>query len=236
MPLRIGFDMDGVLADFASAYHAVEDRLFGAASPHQRPGDPEKAAVDDNGEPLDRAAGEERRAMTRRERDQVWRAIHDTPDFWMSLAETETGIVKRLQETSLRLRWEVFFITKRPATLGDTVQRQTQRWLAAHGFDLPSVLVVPGSRGAAAAALTLDYHVDDSAQNAVDVQADSSARILLVVDPADDTGVRSAHRLGIGTVATIGAALDALEQATLGRTEPGLLARVARLVGWSPRS
>ena len=27
MTLRIGFDMDGVLADFSAAYHDVEDRL-----------------------------------------------------------------------------------------------------------------------------------------------------------------------------------------------------------------
>src|SRR6266542_1224707 len=29
MPLRIGFDMDGVLADFGRAFHEVETRLFG---------------------------------------------------------------------------------------------------------------------------------------------------------------------------------------------------------------
>ena len=28
-PLRIGFDLDGVLADFASAYYAMEVSLFG---------------------------------------------------------------------------------------------------------------------------------------------------------------------------------------------------------------
>ena len=29
MPLRIGFDMDGVLVDFGQAFHEVETRLFG---------------------------------------------------------------------------------------------------------------------------------------------------------------------------------------------------------------
>ena len=29
MPLRIGFDMDGVLADFSSAFHEIEIHLFG---------------------------------------------------------------------------------------------------------------------------------------------------------------------------------------------------------------
>ena len=72
----------------------------------------------------------------------------------------------------LEQHWEVFFITQRPATRGETVQRQTQRWLVAQGFDLPSVLVIAGSRGAAAGALRLDYHVDDLAQNCVDVLSD----------------------------------------------------------------
>ena len=79
----------------------------------------------------------------------------------------------------LQHRWEVFFITQRPATDGDTVQRQTQRWLVEQGFDLPSVLVIAGSRGAAAAALRLDYHVDDSPQNCLDVMAAASAKAVL---------------------------------------------------------
>jgi hypothetical protein len=37
-------------------------------------------------------------------------------------------------------------------------------------------------------------------------------------------------------VPAIGKALDVLEQATAARTDPGLLARVARLVGWSSRA
>ena len=57
------------------------------------------------------------------------------------------------------------------------------------GFDLPSVLVLAGSRGAAAGALRLDYHVDDSAQNCLDVIADSSARPILIVP--DNDGPRS---------------------------------------------
>ena len=39
--LRIGIDMDGVLADFAAAFRAVEVRLFGPAE-HIDGGQPEK--------------------------------------------------------------------------------------------------------------------------------------------------------------------------------------------------
>jgi FMN phosphatase YigB (HAD superfamily) len=38
IPLRIGFDMDGTLADLSAAYEEVEERLFGAElAEHDRP-------------------------------------------------------------------------------------------------------------------------------------------------------------------------------------------------------
>ena len=132
----------------------------------------------------------------------------------------------------LRHRWEVFFVTQRPRTEGDTVQRQTQRWLVAHGFDLPSVLVLDGSRGAAAGALRLHYHVDDSPQHCVDVMSESRARPILVVSGSDEHVVARARKLGIGTAPSIGACLDILEEATRARQEPGLLTRIAAAVGW----
>jgi hypothetical protein len=132
----------------------------------------------------------------------------------------------------LRHRWEVFFITQRPATEGDTVQRQTQRWLVEQGFDLPAVLVIGGSRGAAAGALRLNYHVDDSAQNCIDVMSDSRAKAILIAPDDDLTTVTSARKLGIGVAPGIGACLEILDQATAARTQPNLFGKLAALVGW----
>jgi hypothetical protein len=127
---------------------------------------------------------------------------------------------------------EVFFITQRPATLGETVQRQTQRWLIAHGFDMPSVLVVPGARGAAGNALSLHYHVDDSANNCVDMKSESKAKPILIVGDDDPIATASARRLGIGTARDISAALDILAQASTARARPHILQQLGKMVGW----
>ena len=219
MILRIGFDMDGVLADFAAAYRAIETRLYGPAD-QARVDNPEEVADDDAPVP------------SRRRQDAIWAAIRQTPDFWQTLAPLDPRAVSRIHEMTLRHRWETFFITQRPATNGSTVQRQTQRWLVEQGFDLPSVLVIDGSRGAAIAALRLDYHVDDSPTNCVDVKSEATARPILIVDDDDLVGIASARQLGIGTASRIGKALDILEQANTARTKPGMLKQLAQLVGW----
>jgi len=159
----------------------------------------------------------------------VWQAIRNTPDFWLSLEPTDPHAVRRIHDVMLQRRWEVFFITQRPATLGETVQRQTQRWLVKHGFELPSVLVVPAARGAAAGALSLDYHVDDSPKNCIDVKSESKAQPILIVDRADKTVTTSARRLGIETAASISQALDMLE--TAGRKRASLVDRLSQFVG-----
>jgi hypothetical protein len=226
--------MDGVLADFAAAYRECEERIFGPSATTTRAGDPEEeaAAEMERTERTENSAIVDSPSEQRRRRDLIWQAIEETTDFWTSLTPLEPGAIARLQALAVQHRWEVFFITQRPATNGDTVQRQTQRWLIAQGFDMPSVLVISGSRGAAAAALRLDYHVDDSARNCIEVKAQAGAKPLLIVEPGDETTAVSARRLGIGTASGISECLEILDQASLARTQPRLLDRLAKLVGW----
>jgi hypothetical protein len=238
MALRIGFDMDGVLADFVRAYREIEESVFGPISGATRPGDPEDQEDRSSGdgsesevESQSASQAAEARHALRRKRDEVWQSIQATPNFWTTLAPLDAGAVRRIHDLAARDAWDVFFITQRPATAGESVQRQTQRWLVAQGFDLPSVLVIHGSRGDAARALRLDYLVDDSARNCIDVKAQADTKALLVSDPSDAATAESARRLGIGTVASIAEALDLIDQASLAKIHPPFLQRIAKLVG-----
>ena len=224
--IRVGFDMDGVLADFAGAFREVEKRLFGAASTVVADA-PEVEARQDEAVARHGVAIE-----TRRRRDAIWKAIRDTRDFWTTLKPHDPGAVRRIHDLMIRHGLEVVFITQRPSTVGQTVQRQTQFWLRQQGFDLPSVLVIGGSRGAAAAAVRLDYHVDDSPQNCLDIVSDSRARPILIVPEPDPVTEATAKHLQIGMARCIAEALDILEHTVNGRgPQRGVLDKLSRIVG-----
>ena len=168
------------------------------------------------------------RVLTGRQQHAIWDEVRRTENFWESLGETEPGIVARIAAIAEERGWEVIFITQRPGSAGDTTQRQSQRWLAAHGFPLPSVFVVSGSRGKIAAALTLDLVVDDRGENCLDVKVDSQARAVLVARDANPQTVANAKRLGIDVVSSIETLLDELTPTPA--EKPSLFARFKNIV------
>ena len=185
----------------------------------------------DAGSPADAPAV--KTPLTARQQSRLWRHVEQTDRFWEGLPEIEPGSVARLGQLAAERRWEVIFLTKRPPSAGPTAQVQTQRWLEAHGFPLPSVFVVQGSRGKIAASLDLDLVVDDRPENCLDVAIESKARALLVWRDDIKHVPAATRRLGIGVVASVGECLDILTQidhAPEGRS--GIVERLIRLMGF----
>jgi hypothetical protein len=226
MGLRIACDLDGTIADMESALQREAERLFGAGirlrgvkvpSGDESPDDDERSA-----DPV---------RPTSRQMRQLWRHVLDVEDFWQSLTEIEPGSVARLAALAATHGWEVLFLTQRPASAGRTAQIQSQRWLAAHGFELPAVYVLNGSRGRVADALALDVVVDDRPENCLDVVTDSKARALLVWRDTPASVPQAAVRLGIEPVFSMTEALDLLERTARPEKSGGLVGRLRSAIG-----
>ena len=234
--------MDGVLADLHAPFVKAAVRLFpeldaaaigsadiGASPPENQ----DDAQTEDDGTSEAKTAMP---ALTRRQSDAVWRALAATEDFWESLQEIEAGAIARLAAVAEERRWEVLFITSRPSSAGRTVQRQSQRWLEARGFPLPSVYVVHRSRGRIADALAIDVVVDDRPENCLDVVLESKAGAILVWRGKAASVPASANRLGIAVVPTVARVLEALVEADRSGDSVGMIDRLRRLLGLRPRS
>lgn len=154
--MRIGVDMDGVVANFNASFiprmiaNAGKD-LFG---PEFIP------TVWDY--PL--LVG-----YTVEEMTAALAEIEQDPTFWRSLecyhGEQVIKALDTLSTAQARGEHEVYFITNR---MGKLVKWQTERWLKSHGMSDPTVLLTK-NKGLAAAALDLDAYIDDKLENIVDV-------------------------------------------------------------------
>jgi hypothetical protein len=242
--MRIGCDLDGVLADLNRAFITVAVRRYpeldvsavtAAAVVAAAPG-----AIDDGEQgpaeapPVD---GGPLVALTRRQMDETWKELCAVPDFWETLEEIEDGAVARLAALADARQWEVVFLTSRPRSAGRLVQRQSQRWLDRKGFSFPSVYVVHKSRGRIAEALALDVVIDDRAENCLDVALESKARAILIWRGEASSVPTSAKRLGIGVVPTVAACLDLLVEADRSaETSLDFVQRLKRLLGLGSRA
>ena len=235
--MRIAFDLDGVLADLETVLSEAAQAMFAESAP---PGSDSPIADDPNATlqaasadptPDDEPVPPMVHQLSPAQQRRLWRHVLETENFWETLNETESGVIGRLAVLALERRWEVIFVTQRPSSAGDTCQLQSQRWLARHGFALPSVYVIRGSRGKVATALDLDVVVDDRPDNCLDVVLDSRARAFLVWrgDPSAPAPA-NARRLNIEVVQSVGDCLTMLTKEEAEKPS-GLLDRLKRLIG-----
>lgn len=199
--LRLGIDVDGVIADFQTAFRTLAERELRISAKDVE--------------------------LTKTDVDRLWKIVGTSANWWVGLLAYEPDQVSRLYAEARRGRWEVFFLTSRPASAGDSVQLQTQVWLERLGFFLPSVLTTPaGARGEVARSLRLDLAIDDRLINCMEIISASSAKALLMARGAAEDKLREgAEARGIGVVSTLAQSLDAVA-----RLEELLMTRRGRLV------
>jgi hypothetical protein len=213
MTLRIGIDLDGVLADFRSAFRATALHCL-------------RRDVDDPAAALEGTPG----SLTDKDIRKVWDHIARTPNWWMEVPAFEPEQIARLYACTRASAWEVFFLTRRPASGGDSVQFQTQWWIERFGFYLPAVLTVPGSRGDIANGLRLDLIVDDQLINCVEVVSASASKAMLMLRSGDAAARDHALSRGIGVIGTFAEAVTVLER--LNEVLPDKRGRLLRLADW----
>lgn len=244
MPLRVGFDLDGTVADMYSALHREALVLFGdkalrkvpyqTSKPQGVPGEQNNKQPEDTPKPEDAPITTEAMRelhLTGRQQMQLWDHVKKIENFWSTLPELEPGIIARIGKAAVERRWEVIFLTTRPATAGELVQMQSQRWLEAHGFRYPSVYVVRRSRGKIADALALDAFVDDRPENCLDIVVKSKAKVILVWHGNLADVPAGAKALGVQPVLTISEAMLLLEKLDDVRSKPGFMRSLKRALG-----
>ena len=230
MPLRVAFDLDGTIADMHAVLRLESERLFGVGEPT----DVDADDADDGEADADPSPARPRPGLSRERHATLWDHVKTIENFWNTLPEIAPGIVARIAQTAEERRWEVIFLTTRPFVAGDTVQRQSQRWLQAHGFAMPSVFVVQRSRGRVAEALELDAVVDDRAENCLDVALDSKARAILVWPGDPKKTPLGVDRLSVRVVSSIGEALDVLIGLDDQKQQPRVTRVLRKLFGKEP--
>jgi hypothetical protein len=210
MSLRLGVDVDGVLADFRSAFR--------------------DAAKECLRRDMTADSGDEKAALSHPDIERIWSHIARTPNWWMRVRAYEPEEIANLYALARSGQWEVCFLTKRPASAGDAVQFQTQWWLEQQGFFLPAVITVPGSRGDLANSLRLDLVIDDQFVNCAEVIGAGPSRALLMLRDPNHAMRQHAIDRGVGVVESLAETMPILlRMHELIRSQRG---RMLRLSEW----
>lgn len=160
--MKIGFDVDGVLADFNRSFIdrvvAVTGKDLFPARPFDIPlwNYPQHYGYSDKD--LEYPHG------------PVWSSVVNDPTFWYMLYPYD-GVPEFLAKLDSGVH-DIYFMTNRP---GLTSKAQTENWLEFHGFgastqafSYPTVMITI-EKGACSKALNLDLYIDDKDENCLDV-------------------------------------------------------------------
>jgi uncharacterized HAD superfamily protein len=160
--VRIGVDIDGVLADFTGAFSALIEQEFGIKLP----------------QPWQTWNWHKDHGVTPEQNNYLWELIKAGP-FHGTLMPMPGALdaIERLNRLSVKAN-DIYFITSRK---GELAKFWAEMWLKFHGMDLPTVLLAE-DKGALAKGLNLSVFVDDYWENTQAVIVASPATRTYLVD------------------------------------------------------
>lgn len=149
---RIGLDCDGVLADFSGRFIQMANFKYGL---QLRPEDQHGWAHQSLG-------------LSDKQADELWTEIKRTQNWWLSSLEPmpDTHVL-----TYAKDKYRIYFITSRVPSAGLSLEDQTAMWIRRHFFIPNPTVIVSSHKGPLAAALNLDYFLDDRPENTLNVRA-----------------------------------------------------------------
>ena len=185
--MRIGFDLDGVLADFNTGF---ANKLIDVT------GENKFSWFDNLSQPpcwdWPKAAG-----YTSKQIDATWRAVDDDPSFWMSLLPLRGVADFNAADGLFEEDVDVYFVTKRDSP---TAKDQSEVWLADQIHLMYPTVLITGDKGLACKVLRLDAYIDDKVENVQAVVKESSWTHAYLLDQpwnrhAADIGWTRVHKV-----------------------------------------
>lgn len=190
--MRIGVDIDGVLADFNTPFIERVIQVTGKDLFPPRPFD------------IPTWNYPEHYGYTTVETSLVWDSITSDPWFWGGLpAYDTTALDLEVLDRQVCKGHDLYFITSRP---GLAAKYQTERWLRNQYNQLQSrpsmfTVLISSAKGLCAAALKLDYYIDDRSENITDVEHCTDATAVFLMDrPWNHTHILSTRCRRVSSV------------------------------------
>ena len=162
--LVVGFDVDGVLADYSTAFSEIGNQLYGLPVLS----DPDVKYWD-----WHRFWG------SREKISQIWNHVRNSDDFWRELP-TLTTASQAVRIRAIARRTPVYAITSRMDTQTSALH-QTVAWLKTCLTEAIQC-VISSKKGQVCNALGIDCYIDDKFTNCIDVVKNSpKTQVFLMV-------------------------------------------------------
>lgn len=184
--MRIGFDIDGVLADFCTAYEHEVVAMAGGVNLFQ-PWAMNVGPVTWN--------WPEHYGYTKEIVSAVWNKIKASNDFWLNLSALPEMDLFAAWHYQMRGNHEMYFVTARP---GREVKLQTELWLRQRlslEYNENITVLISDQKGMICRALNLDMYVDDKAENVQSVMDQSVTTNPYLIDRAYNRHMNPGRRI-----------------------------------------